>query len=136
MLGWWESRYCSEPHGKNTSALYVVSFHISIWQAYCSTYMFQRQSSQASAVTTSHVLKVIAGLQLMEQHKKASLPSSSLTEVCLMVGDMKEGLGLYTDAHHLWQQALQLSQQECSAVGLKERQVKLVNCCSSVHCLG
>ena len=84
-------------------------------------------------MTTSHEMSVIAGLQLMEQHKKASLPSSSLAEVCLMVGDMKEGSGLYTDAHHLWQQALQLSQQDCSALGLKERQVKLVKCCSSMY---
>ena len=60
---------------------------------------------------------------MVEQHMKLSLPSSSLVQVCLVMGDMKDGLGLCTDADQLWQQALVSSQQECWDLGLKEQQV-------------
>jgi len=69
--------------------------------------------------------KCFAFLQLIEQHKKASLPSSSLAEVFLVMGNMKDDLGLFVDAQQLWQEALDMYQQECSALGLKERQVQL-----------
>ncbi len=62
-------------------------------------------------------------VQVIEQHKRSSLPGSSLAEVCLVMGDMKDGLGLRADSHQLWQQALKLSQQESHTVGLRERQV-------------
>lgn len=41
-----------------------------------------------------------------------------------MSGDMQDSLGLRSDAHKLWQQGLMLAQQECQALGLKERQVR------------
>ena len=69
--------------------------------------------------------KCCAFLQLIEQHKKASLPSSSMAEVYLVMGNMKDDLGLFADAQQLWQEALDMYQQECSARGLKERQVQL-----------
>ena len=59
----------------------------------------------------------------MEQHKQLSLPDSSLAEVCLALGDLKGGVGLYADSKQLQQQALLLSQHECSCLGLPERQV-------------
>ena len=37
---------------------------------------------------------------------------------------MRDSLGLRTDAHQLWRQALMLAEQECQALGLKERQVQ------------
>ncbi|KAL0048239.1 hypothetical protein WJX82_010821 [Trebouxia sp. C0006] len=64
----------------------------------------------------------VVGHQLIEQHKKASLPSSSLAEVYLVLGNMKDDLGLFADAQQLWQEALDVYQQECSALGFKERQ--------------
>ncbi len=72
--------------------------------------------------------KYFAFLQLIEQHKKASLPSSSLAEVYLVMGNMKDDLGLFADAQQLWQEALDIYQQECSALSLKERQVQLACC--------
>ena len=72
--------------------------------------------------------KCFALLQVIEQHQKASLPSSSLAEVYLVMGNMKDDLGLFPDAQQLWQQALDIYQQECSALGLKERQVQLACC--------
>ena len=62
-------------------------------------------------------------MQLVVQHRQLSLPDSSLTEVSLALGDLKDGLGLHADSQQLHQQALQLSQHECSCLGLPERQV-------------
>lgn len=41
-----------------------------------------------------------------------------------MAGDMQDSLGLRTDACNLWSRALMLADQECQALGLKERQVE------------
>lgn len=62
-------------------------------------------------------------MQLAELQRKLSLPGLSCAEVCMAVGDVKDSLGLRADSHLLWQQALDASQQECWALGLKERQV-------------
>lgn len=47
-----------------------------------------------------------------------------------MGGDIRDNLGLRGDAHTLWSQALMLAEQECQALGLKERQVG----CPINHC--
>ena len=59
-------------------------------------------------------------MQLVEG---SCLPKRQLAEVCLMAGDMRDSLGLRSDAHKLWSQGLTLAEQECQALGLKERQV-------------
>ena len=41
-----------------------------------------------------------------------------------MAGHMRDSLGLRNDANKLWSQALTLAEQECQALGLKERQVE------------
>lgn len=85
-------------------------------------------SHQATCSQQAISYKCLAFLQLMEQHQKASLPSSSLADVCLVMGNMKDDLGLFADAQQLWQEALDIYQQECSSLGLKERQVQLACC--------
>lgn len=64
---------------------------------------------------------MVDALQLGE---RSCLPRRQLAEVCLMAGDMRDSLGLRGDAHNLWSQALMLAEQECQALGLKERQVE------------
>ena len=60
-------------------------------------------------------------MQLVE---RSCLPKRQLAEVCLVGGDIRDSLGLRSDAHKLWHQALTLAKQECQALGLKERQVQ------------
>ena len=50
-------------------------------------------------------------------------------------GDMRHSLGLGSDAHQLWQQALLLAGQECQALGLKERQVQYYVDCYHFLCV-
>lgn len=69
-----------------------------------------------------HAAELIVKVQLMDN--SSCLPKRQLAEVCLMSGDMRDSLGLRSDAHKLWQQGLMLAQQECQALGLKERQVR------------
>ena len=72
-------------------------------------------------------------MQLME---KPCLPRSGLAELCLTAGDLKDSLGMRSDAHKLWQQALTLAQQDCQALGLRERQVRFLKLlCPSLYCL-
>ena len=71
-----------------------------------------------------HLLNPTAEIAVMMQlTEKPCWPMGRLAELSLTVGDMKDKLGLHTDAHRLWQQAELLAQQDCQAMGLKERQV-------------
>lgn len=63
------------------------------------------------------------------------LPKKQLAEVCMASGDMRHSLGLGSDAHQLWQQALLLAGQECQALGLKERQVQYYVDCYHFLCV-
>ncbi len=97
--------------------------------------IFKKVATIVTALAIRHMYnqqaisnKCLAFLQLIQQHQKAGLPSSSLAEVHLVMGNMKDDLGLFADAQQLWQEALDIYQQECSALGLKERQVQLACC--------
>ena len=92
------------------------------------TMMFRKVLSGHMINPCAISYKCFAFLQLIEQHKKASLPSSSLAEVHLVMGNMKDDLGLFADAQQLWQEAVDMYQQECSALGIKERQVQFACC--------
>ena len=77
-----------------------------------------------------HADNLIGNVQLVGS---SSLSNRQLAEVCLASGDMQDSLGLRSNAHQLWQQALMLAEQECQALGLKERQVQCYVGCCHVH---
>ena len=75
----------------------------------------------AASGKCDHAAELIVNVQLVDS---SCLPKRQLAEVCLMSGDMRDSLGLRSDAQKLWQQGLMLAEQECQALGLKERQVR------------
>lgn len=71
----------------------------------------------------NHAAELIVNVQLVDMDSPC-LPKRQLAEVHLMSGDLRDSLGLRSDAHKLWQEGLSLAEQECQALGLKERQVR------------
>jgi hypothetical protein len=132
MLGLWVTRYLNPAYPYTSPILYTqttVQGKRLGAAILCHTTMISRKVPSGHMINHHAIsYKCFAFLQLIEQHKKASLPSSSLAEVYLVLGNMKDDLGLFADAQQLWQEALDVYQQECSALGFKERQVQLACC--------
>ena len=59
----------------------------------------------------------------MQQQKKLGRQEGRVAQLALQLAGMQEQAGLRQDSAHMALQALQLSQQHCMALGLKERQV-------------
>lgn len=65
-------------------------------------------------------------LQVLMQQKKLGSPVGSTAQLARQLAAVYEQAGLRHDTAQMALQALQLSQQHCLALGLKERQVQVL----------